>query len=316
MVLNYPELNQEDAAIRAMLTPLWPFMKTDNLVELSVVQPGQVGLEIAGKGYHFEDAPNLDYAYWYLLCQVLANKSGVNFHSVNQPRISTALPGGHRFEAMLGKNVDRELSVSIRLKRQVSLSLEDFGLCGALQARIVACIIAGANIMVSGGTSSGKTTFLNRLIRYVPEETRILTVEDTRELDIPHVNQKSYIVSRNESNPAIGYPAIIDHLVRSRPDVIIAGEVSVANALPIVRMLNSGHAGFMCTIHANTPDLALTAAMPQNMQLAGANTAGIAELLYQTIDIVLQLHRTKTGARAVTEVLFPKTKESIILEDC
>jgi Flp pilus assembly CpaF family ATPase len=121
-------------------------------------------------------------------------------------------------------------------------------------------------------------------------------------------------VSRNETNPAIGYSAIIDHLVRSRPDVIIAGEVSVANAFPIVRMLNSGHAGFMCTIHANTPDLALIAAMPQNIQLAGSNSLGISELLYQTIDMVLQLHRTPKGTRAVTEVLFPKTKEIVTLE--
>ncbi len=314
MALRYSELDREDAALRAMLIPLWPLLKTDNLVELSVVRPGQVGLEIAGSGYRFEPAPHLDYNYWYLLCQVLANKSGVNFHTVNQPRISTALPEGHRFEAMMGKNVDQEISVSIRLKRQVSLSLEDFGLQGALKDRIIQSIILGANVIVSGGTSSGKTTFLNRLINYIPSETRILTVEDTRELDIPHVNQKNYIVSRNESNPAIDYAAIIDHLLRSRPDMIIAGEVSVANAFPIIRMLNSGHAGFMCTIHANTPDLALTAAIPQNIQLAGGNSLGIAKLLYQTIDIVLQLHRTQTGARVVTEVLFPKNKESLVVE--
>jgi len=302
-----------NAVLDTLLEPLWPFLKTPDLIELSVVRPLEVGLEIAGNGYQFVDAPHLDYEYWRFLCHVLANRSGVAFHPVRQPRISTALPEGHRFEAMLGKNVDKALSISIRIKRNIHTELEAFGVFGDIKAQIIQMVQEGVNLLVSGGTSSGKTTFLNQLIRYIPLEKRILTVEDTRELDIPHINQKSYIVSRNETNTVIGYPEVIDHLVRSRPDVIIAGEVSVANAFPIVRMLNSGHAGFMATIHANTPELALTAAMPQNIQLAGLNSSGISDLLYQTLDIVLQLHRSEKGRREVTEILFPKSRETLNL---
>ncbi len=303
------------AVLDALLEPLWPFLRTPDLIEMSVIKPKEIGLEIAGQGYQFVEAPLLDYDYWRLLSHVLANINGVAFSTSIQPRISTALPGGHRFEGMLGKNVDEKLSISIRMKRNIQIKLESFGIEGEIKEKILSMIREGANMLVSGGTSSGKTTFLNQLIRFIPDEKRILTVEDTRELSIPHLNQKSYIVSRNETKAVIGYSEIIDHLVRSRPDVIIAGEVSVANAFPIVRMLNSGHSGFMSTVHANTPELALTAAIPQNIQLAGLNPNGIGDLLYQTLDIVLQLHRTDKGKREVTEILFPKLKERKILHD-
>lgn len=302
----------DNAALETLLTPLFPLLETKNLVELSVNKPCEVGLEIAGDGYQFQTAKQLDYAYWVLLCHVLANQNGVVFNPQHQPRVSTALPGGHRFEAMVGKNVEHFLSISIRIKRTISIALEHFGLSGALKERIIHLVQSGANMVISGGTSSGKTTFLNQLIAYIPEHTRILTVEDTRELEVPHLNRKHYIVSRNEANPAIGYSEMIDHLMRSRPDVIIAGEISVSNAFPIVRLFNSGHSGFMCTVHANSPELALSAAIPQNVRLAGLDSVGVCELLYETVDIVLQLHRQSDGKRQVTEILFPKTKEKIV----
>ena len=90
--------------------------------------------------------------------------------------------------------------------------------------------------------------------------------------------------------------------------MIIAGEVSVANAFPIIRLLNSGHAGFMCTVHANTPELALSSAIPQNIVLAGIHVPNIEETLYELIDVIIQLHRTSTGRREVVEILFPKSK--------
>ncbi len=299
--------------LKAFLKPLEPFLKTKNLVELSVNKPQEVGLEIAGIGYHFVAAPELTDRYWTSLCHILANGNGMMFDPIRQPKVSTYLPGGHRFEAMIGKNVRSELSVSIRLKRQIVLPLRAFGLKGAIQERLINLVKRGANMIVSGGTSSGKTTFLNQLIPYIPKESRILTVEDTYELDIPHLNAVSYFISRNESNPSIGYAEMIDHLVRSRPDIIITGEVSVANAFPIVRILNTGHLGFMSTIHANTPTLALTSAIPQNIKMAGIDSSDIAELLYQVVDVVIQLHRFPDGKRKITDILFPKTRENMIL---
>ena len=220
------------------------------------------------------------------------------------------LPGGHRFEAMVGDAVKQKIAVSIRLKREIILTLEDFGLVGEKKDKLVAMIERGANIIVSGGTSSGKTTFLNCLLKYVPKDRRILSVEDTYELSIDHYDKANYLVSRNENNPTIGYPQMIDHLMRSRPDMIVCGELSMANALPILRMLNSGHAGFLCTAHADSPK-SLIDAIRQNILMSGTDIpkSELEQLLYGLLDAIVQLHRTSSGKRQVTTIYYPKTDE-------
>lgn len=305
-----------NVVLLAQLRPLQAYLQQKDLVELTAVQSGQVGLELAGSGYQWHDVPNLSFNYWRGLCQVLANLNGITFDLVQQPRVSTALPGGHRFEAMLGKNVQGdELSVSIRMRRSIQLTLEDFGLKGSIKDRIIKDIQTGKTVLVSGGTSSGKTTFLNVLIPYIPEDKRVLSVEDTRELMIPHLNQVNYIVSRNEATPYVGYSHVIDHLMRSRPDIILAGELSIANTFPILRLLNSGHKGFMCTLHANSPDLALDEAIPANVMLSGNPAQGVSEYLRKTVDVVIQLHRLPSGRREVTEVLFPIENEQTLVNN-
>ena len=292
----------------AFLKPLFQYLNIPDLVEVNANKPTELRLESATEGTKFVKAHELDFRYWLSLCHILANGNGLHFDPVKQPRVSVELPGGHRFEAMIGDAVKKKLSVSIRIKRHINLQLEDFGISGNVKNSLVSLIEHGSNIVISGGTSSGKTTFLNCLLKYVPKDKRILSVEDTYELDIQHHDKANYLVSRNEQNATIGYPQMIDHLVRSRPDMIVCGEVSVANAFPILRMLNSGHAGFMCTVHANTPDLALNAAIPQNVVMSGINIPNLENLLYQLVDMVIQLHRTSSGKRQVTEILFPKSK--------
>lgn len=304
---------QHRPILRSYINPLLIYLNDPDLVEINVNRPKELRLESAIKGIRFITVPELDFKYWLNLCHVLANGNGLFFDPITQPRISVELPGGHRFEAMVGDSVKNKLSASIRLKRLNDLELDDFFLTGQLKNEIICMLQSGANIVISGGTSSGKTTFLNTLLQFVPQSKRILAVEDTYELNIGQYDKVNYIISRNESNPTINYPQIIDHLVRSRPDLIVCGEISVANAFPILRMLNSGHSGFMCTVHANTPDLALSAAIPQNIVMAGNSIPNIKELLYQLVDLTIQLHRTDSGKRQVTEILFPKTKRRELL---
>ncbi len=300
--------------LTSWLQPLERYLTVPDLIEVSVVKPGEVKLEIAGQGYITEPAPELTSSYWELLCHALANERGLYFDAIKQPRLSVMLPAGHRFEALLGSHVDAGISVSIRLKRSLALTLEQFGLSGSNKDRLLVLLQQGANILISGGTSSGKTTFMNQLVHYILPEKRLLVVEDTREMHVPHSNCSYYLLSRNEDTPVMDYPRMIDHIVRSRPDMIIMGELSMANAYPILRLLNSGHAGFMCTLHANTPDSALSWAIPQNVAFAGYQLSGVKEFLYEAVDLVLQLHRDDTGQRRVTEMLFPKTGEHIQME--
>ncbi len=309
LIEELEEQLKDRPVLLAFLKPLFQYLNIPYLVEVNANKPNELWLESVTEGYKLIKAHELDFRYWLSLCHILANGNGLHFDPVKQPKVSVELPGGHRFEAAIGDVSKKKLSVSIRLRRKLELQLEDFGVNAEDKERLIDLIKRGANIVVSGGTSSGKTTFLNCLLKYIPKDKRILSVEDTYELDIQQYNQVNYIVSRNETNPAIGYPQIIDHLLRSRPDMIVCGEVSVANAFPILRMLNSGHAGFMCTVHANTPDLALTAAIPQNIVMAGIDVPNVDELLYQLIDVVIQLHKMPNGKREVTNILYPKEEK-------
>jgi type IV secretory pathway ATPase VirB11/archaellum biosynthesis ATPase len=312
-----------DVVLKSQLKPLQPFLDHDHLIELSAIAPGAIGLELVGIGYEWQQAPLLTYDYWRGLCHILANGGGIQFDPETQPRIATALPGGHRFEALLGKSVETGLSISIRMYRQIPMELEDFGLMGELKAEVIAAVEAAKSTLISGGTSSGKTTFLNRLIQYIPLNLRVLTVEDTREIRIPHVNHVSYVVSGTPISQAskrlpsqeLTYPLMIDHLMRSRPDIIISGELSVPNAFPILRLLNTGHGGFMCTVHANSPELALEEAIPTNIRLSGMEVPNAAEFMRKTIDLVIQLHKVGPGKRQVTDLWFPKTGRRIKLYD-
>jgi type IV secretory pathway ATPase VirB11/archaellum biosynthesis ATPase len=189
---------------------------------------------------------------------------------------------------------------------------------GELKAEVIIAVEAAQSLLISGGTSSGKTTFLNRLIQYIPLNLRVLTVEDTREIRIPHLNHVSYVVNGNATSLAsssITYPLMIDHLMRSRPDIIISGELSVPNAFPILRLLNTDHGGFMCTVHANSPELALEEAIPTNIRLSGMEIPNAAEFMRKTIDLVIQLHKVGPGKRQVTDLWFPKTGRRIKLYD-
>ena len=288
-----------DPVIAVKIEPLEELLKTPGLVELSAVRAGEVALELTDKGYAFKSLPGLTLDYWTKLCYVLGNKDGVVFDPETQPRISTRLPGGHRFEAMVGKSVDSGLSVSIRVNRPVSVSLQEFGLPSSLQEELIKAVQEGQSILVSGGTSSGKTTFLKALIAHIPLEKRILTVEDTRELEIPHPNTVQYVVSRNEQSPAIGWPQVIDHLMRSRPDIIIAGELSASNAFALISLLDTGHRGFMSTVHSNSCQLALEETIPNKVRLSGMTVPGISEYLKKTLDWVIQIQKVQRVASRV-----------------
>ena len=312
MIEELEQQLKERPILWAFLKPLLEFLTIPNLVEVNVNRPGELRLESATEGIKFINAKHLNFRYWLNLCHILANGNGSSFHPEKQPRVSVELPGGHRFEAMIGDAVKEKLAVSIRLKRQINLPLDGFGLTGEKKDKLIALIEHGANIIISGGTSSGKTTFLNCLLKYVPKERRILSVEDTYELNIEHYDKANYLVSRNESNPTIGYPQMIDHLMRSRPDMIVCGELSMANALPILRMLNSGHAGFLCTAHADSPK-SLIDAIRQNILMSGTDIpkSELEQLLHGLLDAIVQLHRNFNGKRRVTEIYYPKTGEHV-----
>lgn len=304
-----------DAVLDSILEPLTVFMRKRDLIEIQAIRPGEVILEIEGKGYVVERAPNLTMGTWERIFHALANKAGQEFDPIRQPRVSVRLPGGHRFEGMAGKTVGSGLSVTIRMLRKVSRTLEDFGVSGEIKAAIEDAIRSEANVIISGGTKSGKTTLTNLLLPLIPAEDRILTAEDTQELFPPHRNQVNYIVSRNEKDPVIGYSELIDHFMRSSPTRVILGELSMLNAFPCLLMLNTGHRGLIATMHADSCRFALDEGFYQRVTLAGhrAIKADLAEFLRTAVDLVIQVAKVGRDARRVTELWWPARGEPVRL---
>lgn len=288
-----------------LYSPLSQLLSSQDLIEVNANHSGEVVLETPSKGRFKQDMPTFTGGYWVSLCHVLANLKGLAFDPLTQPALSTQLPGGHRFQALIGPVVETEFCISIRVRRKPHLTLESFGVEGEFKQELLKLVKEGASILVSGGTSSGKTTFLNLLIQEIPEDKRILTVEDTKELIIPHQDHVSYIISRNDKEGAIGYPQVIDHILRSRPDIVLGGEISVPNAYPFMRLLNTGHRGFMTTIHADSPLDALQYTFPQNIQLAELTIPDPLAFLKSKFDLIVQLNKIKSGERRITEAYFP-----------
>ena len=307
-----------DAVLAAKLEPLMPFLKKRGLVELNANRPGEVILEFPDGKRVIEKAPALTGHYWRHLCYVIANAAGKVFDPETQPFVSERIPGGHRFEAMISNFSEWGISVSIRMFRYSGATLESFGLTGAWAERLVELVRAGSNIIISGGTSSGKTTLMNVLIPSIPADKRILTVEDTRELRVPHKDCNHFVPPRHASHDrpaAVDYPKIIDHLMRSRPDMVIPGELSITNTFPTLRLLNTGHKGLMCTVHANSARLALEQAIPFNVSLAGVKVVDLVPYLRRTIDLVVQVMKIGGGARRVVEIWEPLRDEPVRLDE-
>ncbi|MGZ3306216.1 MAG: CpaF/VirB11 family protein, partial [Asticcacaulis sp.] len=166
---------------------------------------------------------------------------------------------------------------------------------------------ARRTILISGGTSSGKTTFLNALLKTIPEHERIILVEDTPEIADNHANSLSLVAVKGELGEArITINDLLQASLRLRPDRIIVGEIRGEEANTFLRAINTGHPGSFTTVHANTPQGALEQVALMVLQ-SGTQLSRLETLSYASslIDVVVQLAKTG-GERAITDIYLPR----------
>lgn len=219
------------------------------------------------------------------LLYIIANTYELPFDPIQgNPVVYATIPGEHRFSAICGRNVmyDNDdltggIALTIRVHADdVAFGLGDYGLTQGSglhkinplkeiknpedpYERLLLSIKRGDHILVSGATSTGKTTFLNNLLKILDINKRILTIEDTRELIVPHPNRVHIVLSRTEQTNALTYAKVIDLVVRFTPDAIIGGEISTGNAGAIWELMGSGHDNCLATIHAESSEAAYQA---------------------------------------------------------
>ena len=168
-------------------------------------------------------------------------------------------------------------------------------------------VLSKKNIIISGGTSTGKTTFTNAMLKSIPEDERLITCEDAREIDLKdHPNRLHLLASKGGQGRAkVTIQDLIEACLRLRPDRIIVGELRGAEAFSFLRAINTGHPGSISTLHADTPQMAIEQLKLMVMQAGlGLPPDQVREYILHVIDAVVQLKRGAKGRRYVSEIYF------------
>ena len=223
----------------------------------------------------------------------------------SSPMVEARLPDGSRLHAVLAPVAIDGTCVAIRRFGAGRRSLEDFGLTGEGARLLRWAVAAGWNLLLSGGTGAGKTTLLNTLAAEVGPDERIVTIEETAELALaqPHVVRLEARPANAEGAGAVPVRALVRAALRLRPDRLIVGEVRGGEAFDLLQALNTGHAGSLCTIHANGPADAL-ARLESLVLLAGLGLPleAIRAQVRSSIDAVVHVARRPDGRRVVEAV--------------
>lgn len=227
----------------------------------------------------------------------------------DSPTVDARLPDGSRVNAVVRPVAIDGPSLTIRKFRKDKLKVEDLINFGSLTRPMAdfleACVKARFNIVISGGTGSGKTTLLNVLSGFIPENERIITIEDAAELQLQqdHVMRMETKPPNSDGAGAVTIRDLVRNSLRMRPDRIVVGEVRGGEALDMLQAMNTGHDGSLTTIHANTPRDAISR-IETLVLMAGMDLPlkVVRQQISSAVDLIVQQTRLKDGQRKVTQV--------------
>lgn len=230
------------------------------------------------------------------------------FISPEQPYVDATLPDGSRVNIVIAPVTLDGPSITIRKFPDKRLTVQDLLVVEALDKKMAfflsACVKARLNILISGGTGSGKTTLLNVLTQFVPENERIVLIEDTSEVLLSRKNRvRLQTKPQTPSSPAITARHLVANALRMRPDRIIVGECRREEAFDMLQAMNTGHSGSMTTIHANTPRDALSR-LESLCMMAGTDIplTSMRRQMVSAIDLIVQIRRFRNGERKIVSV--------------
>ena len=319
------------AALDSYLLPLKQILEREGVNEVSINRPYEVWIEFKGDMIR-EELPTFDLEHLKSLGRLVAQATEQRL-SEEEPLLSATLPNGYRIQIVFPPACEQGcVVISIRKPSSLKWSLEDYDKMGMFDSTAIGevedkndlilakllelnrikdfmqrAVIYKKNIIISGGTSTGKTTFTNAVIRSIPTEERLITIEDAREVDLAsHPNRVHLIASKGgQGRSKVTTQDLIEACLRLRPERIIVGELRGSEAFGFLRAINTGHPGSISTLHADTPKMAIEQLKMMVMQAGLGMTPGeITSYIKNVLDIVVQLKRGSKGRRYVSEVYF------------
>jgi len=305
------------------LGPLQDLIDMDIISEIMVVSRNQIFIE---KGGVVEDSHRAFFSDELLMATIERIVAPVGRRiDRSTPLVDARLADGSRVNVVIPPLALKGPCLTIRKFSKVPLEMKDLIEFGALNNTmdrfLQACSAARKNVIVSGGTGTGKTTLLNCLSRFIPYKERIITIEDTAELQL----KQSHVVTLETRPPnmegkgAISIRDLVKNALRMRPDRIVVGECRGAETLDMLQAMNTGHDGSMTTAHANSPDELVLRL--ETMVLSGTDMpiSAIREQIRSALHLVVQLTRFNDGARRITQISevtdIDETTGAVIIED-
>jgi pilus assembly protein CpaF len=302
--------------------PIDRLLKDEEVTEVMVNGPGSVYVERFGK-IEKTDATFVDEQHLRRIIDKIVGQVGRRIDEAT-PLCDARLPDGSRVNAVIHPLAIGGPFLTIRKFSVDPYQIDDlirFGTLNAASARFLQALVVGQlNIIVSGGTGTGKTTTLNVLSSFIPNDQRIVTVEDAKELQLnqDHVLSMESRPPNIEGKGLISIRDLVRNALRMRPDRIVVGECRGGEALDMLQAMNTGHDGSLTTIHANSPRDTL-ARLETLVLMAGYDlpVRAIREQMASAIDCIVQLTRLRDGTRRVTHITEVQGMEGevIILQD-
>jgi len=289
------------------LGPIEPLLLDRHVSDILINGMDSVYVERRGRLEHV-DVRFRDQQHLLHIAQRIAGWVGRRIDE-SSPMVDARLPDGSRVNIVIPPLAIDGAAISIRRFTMRGISLEDMAerraMSKAMAELFRVSVRARLNILVSGGTGSGKTTFMNALSQKIDHGERLVTIEDAAELQLqqPHVVRLETRTMSAEGTGQVTMRDLLVNTLRMRPDRIIVGEVRGGEASEMLQAMNTGHPGSMCTLHANSPRDALIR-LENMLMMAGADMplSALRSQIASAVDVVVQLARLRSGHRCVTSI--------------
>lgn len=330
-------------ALYHYMAPLKKYLDMDGIAEICINRPGEVWVEQKGDFIRFTD-DELTEVNLRLFADLVAEYNEKEL-SIDKPLLGATLPNGERVQFVLNPGCEKgQFICAIRKPNVMDFTLNDWQNMGAFdrvkqkkdkegkQTRVLSQLYKEGrwldfihqavqykqNILISGGTSSAKTTFLNTILKSIGDNERIITIEDAREVKPPQANC-AHLLSNGNSPSHISMLDLLKATLRLRPDRIFLSEIRGAEAYPFLRASISGHPGSLTTLHADDVESAkeqLMFMLSEATELAHASEARLKSIIYQSVDVIIQMNKAEGGLRVLDDVCYLRYDKESAHEHC